>query len=150
MLEAHADVRVVTLGIELGLQHARCRHEDFVPIMQLTQRLADFDIGVVPIANAGFNRGRSDVKAREYAAPGVPWLTSAVGSYMDLGEAEGGRLVADGEWFDALGELIRSRRARAKQAKRAKAWAKRETIWNMADVWEQAFADAIADTRAVA
>jgi hypothetical protein len=150
ILEAHEDVHVVTLGIELGLGHPRCRREDFVPIMRLTQRLADFDIGIVPIANTGFNRGRSNVKAREYAAAGVPWLASSVGSYVRLGEDEGGRLVEDGEWFDALDELILARRARAKQAKRAKAWAKRETIWEMAGVWEQAFADAIADMRAVA
>ena len=106
--------------------------EESLPIEQLTQRLADFDLGIVPLADIPFNRGRSNVKAREYAAAGVPWLASPVGSYADLGEEEGGRLVADDEWFDALDELIRSRRDARKLAKRAKAWAKRETIWNMA------------------
>jgi len=150
LLEAHDDVHVVTLGIDLGIAHPRCRREDFVPIERLTQRLADFDVGIVPIANTGFNRGRSNVKAREYAAACVPWLASPVGSYRHLGEDEGGRLVEDGEWFDALDELVRARRTRARQAKRAKAWARRETIWNMAGVWEQGFADAIAGVRAAA
>jgi len=150
VLETHPDVRVVTLGIDLGLDHERCVREDFVPIYRLTQRLADFDIGIVPLADTPFNRGRSNVKAREYAAAGVPWLASPVGSYEHLGQNEGGRLVADDEWFDALDELIRSRRGRARQARRAKAWAGRETIWNMADVWEDAFAGAVADLRAAA
>ena len=150
VLDAHPDVRIVTLGIDLNLEHERCRREDFVPIFDLTKRLADFDVGIVPIADTPFNRGRSNVKAREYAAAGVPWLASPVGAYRHLGPDEGGRLVEDGEWFDALDELIRSRRDRAKQGKRAKAWAERETIWNMAGVWEQAFLDAIAGVRAAA
>ena len=148
ILDAHPHVRVVTLGIDLGLDHERCSREDFVPIGELTRRLADFDVGIVPLVDTPFNRGRSNVKAREYAAAGVPWLASPVGSYRHLGEDEGGRLVEDDGWFDALDRLVRSRRERARQAKRAKAWARRETIWNMSDVWEQAFLDAVAAVRA--
>ncbi len=150
ILDAHPDVRVVTLGIDLELGHERCRREEAVPIGDLTQRLADFDVGIVPLVDTTFNRGRSNVKAREYAAAGVPWLASPVGSYAHLGEEEGGRLVEDGAWFEALDELIRSSRARRKAAKRAKAWAKRETMWGMADLWEQTFLEAIAATRAAA
>jgi hypothetical protein len=144
VLDAHQDVRVVTINVELEMAHERYSWEDAMPLELLTQRLADFDIGIVPLADIPFNRGRSNVKAREYAAAGVPWLASPVGSYAHLGEEEGGRLVDDADWFDALDRLIRARRERAKLAKRAKAWAKRETIWNMAEVWEQLFLDALA------
>ncbi|HET6449195.1 MAG TPA: glycosyltransferase [Conexibacter sp.] len=150
ILDAHPDVRVETINIEIGMTHERYRREGVVPIDRLTRRLADFDIGIVPLADIPFNYGRSNVKAREYAAAGVPWLASPVGSYRHLGEAEGGQLVADDEWFDALDGLIRARRERAKRAKRAKAWAKRETIWEMAGVWEQLFLDAVATRRAAA
>jgi len=150
VLDEHPQVRVETINIDLGIEHPRYRREEAVPIERLTQRLADFDIGLVPLADIPFNAGRSNVKAREYAAAGVPWLASPVGSYRDLGTEEGGRLVADGDWFGALDELIRSRRERSKQGKRAKAWAKRETIWEMAGVWERLFVDAIAARRAVA
>jgi len=150
LLDAHRDLHVVTIGIDLRLDHERYRREAHVPIAELTRRLADFDLGIVPLADTPFNRGRSNVKAREYAAAGVPWLASPVGAYEHLGPDEGGRLVEDGGWFDALDELIRSRRDRAKQGKRAKAWAERETIWNMAGVWEQAFLDTIAGVRAAA
>jgi hypothetical protein len=150
VLEKHPDVRVVTINIDLKMEHERYACEEAMPIEALTHRLADFDVGLVPLADIPFNRGRSNVKAREYAAAGVPWLASPVGSYEGLGEEEGGRLVEDGEWFEALDGLIRARRDRAKQAKRAKAWAKRETIWNMAGVWERLFRDAIADARSIA
>jgi len=150
LLDAHRDLHVVTIGIDLRLDHERYRRDAPVPIAELTRRLADFDVGIVPLADTPFNRGRSNVKAREYAAAGVPWLASPVGAYGHLGPDEGGRLVEDGEWFDALDGLVRSRRDRAKQSKRAKAWAERETIWNMAGVWERAFLDAIAAVRAAA
>jgi glycosyltransferase involved in cell wall biosynthesis len=150
LLDAHPHVRVVTIGVDLALDHERYRREDFMPIAQLTQRLADFDIGIVPLADTPFNRGRSNVKAREFAAAGVPWLASPVGPYVDLGPDHGGELVEPGAWFDALDELIRSRRDHAKRAKRAKAWAKRETIWSMAELWEQAFLDTIHEVRAAA
>jgi glycosyltransferase involved in cell wall biosynthesis len=97
-----------------------------------------------------FNRGRSNVKAREYAAAGVPWLASPVGSYRELGKDQGGRLVADDAWFEALGELIRAPAERAKMRRRGLKWAKRETIWRMSGVWEQTFLDAIAASRTAA
>jgi glycosyltransferase involved in cell wall biosynthesis len=90
------------------------------------------------------------VKAREYAAAGVPWLASPVGAYRGLGKDEGGALVEDADWFAALDELIRSSKDRAKLQKRAPRWAGRETIWRMADVWERTFRDTIADVRAIA
>ena len=64
--------------------------------------------------------------------------------------SEGGWLVEDDKWFEAIDALIRSRRDRSKLAKRAKAWAKDETIWNMAPMWERLFRDAIAGRRAAA
>lgn len=148
ILEAHRDVRVETINIELGLRHPRYRCEEALPIEGLTQRLADFDIGLVPLADIPFNRGRSNVKAREYAAAGVPWLASPVGSYAHLSAEQGGWLVPPDKWFAAIDALIRSRRDRRKLSKAAKAWAKDETIWNMAPVWERLFRDAIAGRRA--
>jgi glycosyltransferase involved in cell wall biosynthesis len=150
ILEAHRDVRVETINIELGLEHPRYRCEESLPIERLTQRLADFDLGLVPLADIPFNRGRSNVKAREYAAAGVPWLASPVGSYAHLGPAQGGRLVGPDRWFEAIDDMIRARRERRKLAKAAKAWAKEETIWNMAPTWERLFAGAVANRRAAA
>ncbi|HXE45466.1 MAG TPA: hypothetical protein VN635_09715 [Conexibacter sp.] len=153
LLDTHPDVHLVTINIDLarvGMRHERYVCEEVVPLEALTQRLADFDVGIVPLADIPFNRGRSNVKAREYAAAGVPWLASPVGSYGHLGDEEGGELVEDDGWFAALERLVGARRERAKRAKRAKAWAKRETIWNMAGVWERLFVDAVAQSRSIA
>lgn len=149
VLDSHPDVRVVTIGIDLDLEHERYVRETHLSIHDLTRRLADFDIGIAPLADTPFNRGRSNVKAREYAAAGVPWLASPVGSYRELGSDEGGQLVEDDDWFAALDELIRSRKERSRMQKRARKWAERETIWQMAEVWEQTFLDTIRDMRAI-
>jgi len=150
ILDTHPEVEVVTINIELGLDHERYRCEELVPIERLTQRLADFDIGIVPLAEIPFNLGRSNVKAREYAAAGVPWLASPVGAYTDLGSEEGGWLVPDDRWFGALDQLIRSRKDRRRLGKQGRAWAKRETLWRTAELWEQVFLGAIQDARSIA
>jgi glycosyltransferase involved in cell wall biosynthesis len=150
LLEAHPHVHVVTINIDLGIEHERYHREEVVRFDLLTERLADFDVGIVPLADIPFNQGRSNVKAREYAAAAVPWLASPVGAYRPLGKSEGGRLVQDDGWFAALDKLVRSPVDRALLRRRARAWAKRETIWRMAPAWERAFLETIEDARAAA
>lgn len=150
VLDANPDVHVVTLGIDLGIDHERYRHDEFVVVHELTARLADFDVGIVPLADTAFNRARSNVKAREYAAAGVPWLASPVGEYERLGKDEGGQLVEDDEWPAALEQLIGSARERARLARRGRRWAQRETIARMAHLWEDAFLETIVEAQAAA
>jgi glycosyltransferase involved in cell wall biosynthesis len=141
LLEKHDDVRVECIGVDLGLPQ-RYRHDAAVPFSQLPRRIAGFDIGIAPLADIPWNRARSDIKLKEYAASKVPWLASPVGPYEELGEAQGGRLVPDDGWFEALDRLVASRRERRRLARNAKAWAKRQTINAVADRWEQLFLEA--------
>jgi len=149
VLEAHPDVTVVTVGIQLELDPRRYRRIAHVPLPELFNHIAGFDIGIAPLANMPFNDGRSDVKLREYAAAGVPWVASAVGPYLGHGPEEGGQLVEDDEWLDALDALIRSPRELGKRRKSARKWAKRENVDRMADLWESMLAD-VLDERAAA
>jgi glycosyltransferase involved in cell wall biosynthesis len=103
-----------------------------------------FDIGIAPIADLPGNRARSDIKVKEYAASGVPWLASPVGPYVGLGEPEGGRLVPDDGWFEALDRLVSRRRERKRLGRRGERWAKGQTIDAGADRWESVFLDASA------
>jgi len=144
LLAEHEDVRVETIGVNLGLPRERCRHDRWVDFGELPARIGFFDIGIAPLADMPWNRARSDIKLKEYAASGIPWLASPVGPYAQLGEEQGGRLVADDEWFEALDALVSSRRDRRRLGRRARRWAKRETIDAVADRWEQVFAEAVA------
>jgi glycosyltransferase involved in cell wall biosynthesis len=141
LVAKHENVRVESIGVNLGLPD-RYRHDPFVRFNELPGRIGGFDIGIAPLADMRGNRARSDIKVKEYAASGVPWLASPVGPYSGLGEKQGGRLVEDGRWFEALDRLVTERRARKRLSRHAQAWAKSQTIDAVAERWETLFAAA--------
>jgi glycosyltransferase involved in cell wall biosynthesis len=148
LLDAHPDLRVLSIGLGLGLPPERYEHIKLVDFLELARTLARCDIGIAPIVDIPWNRARSNVKLKEYAAAGLPWLASPVGPYLSMGEEQGGRLVPDDGWFDALDQLVTSARERRKLAKRATRWVKGEGIERHAHRWETALNDAIEHARA--
>lgn len=148
LLDAHPDVRVMSIGLGLGLPADRTEHIPLVEFLQLAQTLSRADIGIAPLVDIPWNRARSNVKLKEYASGGLPWLASPVGPYLGMGEEQGGRLVPDDGWYDALERLIVNGRERRKLAKRAAKWVKGEHIDQHAHRWETALRDAIQHARA--
>lgn len=141
VLAKHPDVRVECIGVNLGLPE-RYKHDAWVPLPQLPARMGGWDIGIAPMVDIPWNRARSDIKLKEYAASEVVWLASPVGAYRALGEKQGGRLVADSDWLSALDAVIAGNRARRKLAANGRKWAKRQTIDAVADRWERLLQDA--------
>ena len=152
LLAAHSDLTVVTIGIELRqLESDRYEHRRSMPMQELMRELASFDVGIAPLSPAGrMNHGRSNVKLKEYAAAGVPWLASPIGPYERLGVREGGRLVADDRWFDELDALVRNARARRRLAKRAERWGRSQLLSRSVGCWERAFERALDQARQAA
>jgi glycosyltransferase involved in cell wall biosynthesis len=138
LVAEHDDVRVECVGVDLGLSE-RYRHDRNVDFFELPGRIGGFDIGIAPLSDIGYNRTRSNIKVKEYAASGVPWLASPVGPYAGLGEEQGGRLVADDRWFEELERLVVNARERERLARNAERWAKQQTIEAEADRWEALF-----------
>jgi glycosyltransferase involved in cell wall biosynthesis len=147
VLAKHDDVRVECIGVDLELSQ-RYRHDEYVPFDQLSDRVAGFDIGLAPLAATPFNLARSDIKVKEYAGCGVPWLASPVGPYAGLGEGHGGRLVEDGRWFEAVHRLVKKRRDRERLAAAGTAWARTQSIAWAYRRYEDIFAKAIERARA--
>lgn len=144
VLENHPNVRLRTICVKLDLRHERYEHRPRVPFASLIDEVREFDVGIAPLADIEFNRARSNVKLKEYAAAGVPWLASPVGEYGRLGMRQGGRLVDDGAWGEALSRMIRRRRERMVLGMQGRLWARRETIVARAHLWERVFFDAVA------
>jgi glycosyltransferase involved in cell wall biosynthesis len=142
LLDAHRDLRVLTIGAGLELPRERCEHIPLVGFLELVRTLARADVGVAPLADIAWNRARSNVKLKEYAAAGLAWLASPVGPYAGMGERQGGRLVADGAWHEALERLVVDARARRKLARRGAKWVKGECVDRHAAAWETALSDA--------
>jgi glycosyltransferase involved in cell wall biosynthesis len=148
LLDERPEVRVVSFGLGLGLRSERYRHVNVVALMELTRAAGVFDIGIAPLSDIAMNQARSNVKLKEYAAAGACWLASPIGPYVGHGEKQGGRLVADDGWHDALTRLLDKPRERAKLTKRAGKWVAGETLSKAARTWEARFEEAIARARA--
>jgi len=148
LLDAHPDLRVVSLGLGLGLEGERYENHKLIPFMDLARVLSRADIGIAPLVDIPWNRARSNVKLKEYASAGIPWLASPVGPYAGMGEQQGGRLVEDGDWYAAIERLIVNGRERRKLGKRAAKWVKGESIDRNAHHWERALRDAAERGRA--
>lgn len=150
VLARHDNVLFASVGVNLGLPRDRYEHVASVAYGDLPQAIATFDVAIAPLADTPFNRGRSNIKLKEYAAAGVPWLASPIGPYAGLGEEQGGRLVPDDGWERALDELASDRGLRVRLGRQGLRWAREQTIDQHAQRWEQTFADAIADARGAA
>jgi glycosyltransferase involved in cell wall biosynthesis len=142
-LDAHPRLVVETLGCSLRLRHERYRHVDRIDFFDLASHLATYDIGLAPIADIPFNRARSNIKVKEYAALGRPWLASPVGPYASLGERQGGRLVPDDGWAEAIGRLVERPREHRKLARRARRWGREQAISAHAERWERVLMEAV-------
>lgn len=142
IMEKHPQVRVETVGVDLKLRQ-RYKHEALVPFQDLPRRIGGYDIGIAPLADIPCNWARSDIKVKEYAASAVPWLASPIGPYRGLGEKQGGRLVPDDGWFDALDHMVSHTLRRLWLARSAKKWAQGHGIDAVAGRWEALFSEAV-------
>lgn len=76
--------------------------------------LNSFDIGIMPLPNDEWARGKCGLKGLSYMACGVPTLMSAVGVNTEIiNHSENGLLAAnDEEWFNGLCTLIENKTLR--------------------------------------
>lgn len=147
--EAHPQVHVEAYGVDLGLSE-RYSFTPFVPLDELPRRMAGFDIGLAPLADLRFNHSRSNIKIKEYAAASVAWLASPQPPYLGHGEEQGGRLVPDDGWFEAIDQLVRDPQQRRRLSARGQAWGRSQRIESVADRWEAVFERAVATLKSTA
>lgn len=135
LLAADPEVRVEAIGLDLRLPE-RYAYRASVADAELPDRLARFDIGLLPLADTPRNRTRSDILLKQYAAAGVPWLASPAASFRGLGRAHGGQLIPDDGWAEALEALVRDPVRRDILRNRGRRWARSQTIDHVVDRWE--------------
>ena len=69
--------------------------------------VARLDVGLVPLADTGFNRAKSWLKGIEYAALGVPFVASPLPEYAKLAKMGAGLLAAaPAQWAGLVDELL--------------------------------------------
>lgn len=84
--------------------------------------LYDFDIGIMPLRNDDWSKGKCAFKLIQYMAAGLPVIASNVGANKTLiEEAEDGYLVnSKEEWLNRLDNLINSKELRIKMGTAAR------------------------------
>jgi glycosyltransferase involved in cell wall biosynthesis len=148
LLNRHQHLEVISVGINLGLRSRRYIAYPALDYGELPDVIVHFDVGIAPLADEPFNHTRSNVKLKEYAAVGTPWLASPLTPYLGLGEEQGGRLVPDDRWHAELETMILEVDERRRLARRARIWAEGETIEQHVEGWEQTYGEAIERARA--
>ena len=122
---------------------------DFTRIDRYPQFLASrgFDIGIAPLVDSSFNRGKSNLRWLEYAGLGIPCVASKVGHFAEtITQAEDGLLCeSEQDWFDSLSFLISDENARRKMGKAANKKARKDFNVDL-NVWT--YKEALADIAA--
>lgn len=87
--------------------------------------ISHFDIGIMPLDDSEFAKGKCGLKLIQYMATGVPAIASPVGVNRHLIEASGGGLLAGDleQWIGALRSLLTKKPQRMELAQKGRAWA---------------------------
>jgi glycosyltransferase involved in cell wall biosynthesis len=82
-----------------------------------------FDIGIMPLPDDQWSRGKCGLKALQYMALGVPTVCSPVGVNSEIiQDGENGLLAStDDEWVEKLSGLLRSKEERARLGRSGRA-----------------------------
>lgn len=103
------------------------------------------DVGVAPLLDTVFNRGKSGIKAVEYAALGIPAVVADLKQYRDVVvPGETGFLArSKKEWLDALNALWDDKALRARMGLVAREHVRHNFLAShAAPEWERAYMEA--------
>ncbi|MBI2993839.1 MAG: glycosyltransferase family 4 protein [Gammaproteobacteria bacterium] len=85
--------------------------------------LRDCDIGIMPLADSNWERGKCGYKLVQYMACGLPVVATAIGANNSIVRhgVEGYLARTDVEWFEHLGALLQDRELRLRMGKAGRA-----------------------------
>lgn len=111
-LVGDAAFRLPGVATEAVPWRAETEREDLLPI----------DIGLMPLPDDDWARGKCGLKALQYMALGIPAVLSPVGTNVAIAAGGAARLAGgDAEWLAVLAELIESAAERCRQGEAGRA-----------------------------
>ena len=151
VLEANPQVDMHFMGYDWSpelhradLQSAvkrQCRWSNWQADVGEYYKQVDFDIAIAPLADVPFNRSKSDIRAKEMAAMGIPIVAADLLPYHDfVQDGKTGYLYGSAEEFaKRLDELIHDPAARAEMGAAAKEQARGWTIEEHWVKWQDVY-----------
>jgi hypothetical protein len=91
----------------LKVDEKRASKTYMASILSYPEILKPIDVGIIPLNNIEFNHAKSFIKGLEYAAAGIPFVSSYSPEYQYLADAGVGRIAKNAkEWTYHLDELL--------------------------------------------
>jgi hypothetical protein len=116
------DVRLVVVGADTGVREDWIEHRAWRLGSQ-----ASFDVGVMPLPDTAWTRGKSGYKLLQYFSAGVPAVASPVGMNVALlADGRGIAATTAQEWEHALTDLLGDPAARAQRGNGARRYVQQE------------------------
>jgi glycosyltransferase involved in cell wall biosynthesis len=117
-------LRAVGGGRAINLPGVEVDESDWL----LEREVDDFrslDIGLYPLTDDEWSRGKSGFKAVQYASCGVPFVASPVGVVREIAGKSGAAFLASSQqdWFEALDRLLSDKRLRVEMGRAGRAFA---------------------------
>ena len=130
-------------GEKFKLHPGQLVETEWIDGVENVWKAIDFDIALAPLRPHVFNRSKSNLKALEAAALGIPIIASDCGPYPDFVEhGKTGFLVKrDHEWGKYLRELANDEAMREEMGAAAKAKARDWTLEGNIDKWKSALTE---------
>ncbi len=118
--------KLVLVGADRAIEAAWIEHRQWSLETQAAD-LASFDIGIMPLPDIEWARGKCGYKILQYFSAGVPAIASPVGVTSELiGDERGLLATSADEWHAALDQLVRDAPGRSERGTAARAFAQRE------------------------
>lgn len=146
-LQRNPDVQFHLIGGSYGdkfqVNPGQLVETGWINSVEETWRTIDFDIALAPLRPHIFNQSKSNLKALEAAALGIPIVASDCGPYPEFVEhGKTGFLVKrDHEWGKYLRELVNDEAMREEMGAAAKAKASQWTLEGNIDQWKAALTE---------
>jgi glycosyltransferase involved in cell wall biosynthesis len=124
--EGRTRARLIVVGGDTGVCADWLEHRPWALATEPDQ-LAGFDVGIMPLPDTEWARGKCGYKLLQYFAAGVPAVASPVGMNAELlGDDRGLTASSDAEWRAALEQLIGDVEERRQRGAACRSFVERE------------------------
>lgn len=130
---------------QIGIDSNIFSNQSMKPILLYPELFRKIDVGIVPLTNVDFNHAKSFIKGLEYAAAGIPFISSPSLEYNYLADQGVGRIASTKEeWLNNAEELLSPKVRKEEREKNRQIVEEKFSMKSRAKDWELVFDQILA------